>query len=118
MRVKRDARALEEAIATGMVQSKGLGKKKRAEQGEALQRTAWQSAARAQTFASPPCPCRLRTLPTTPSCCPFIAAAAAKNRDRGLMEAGPSFKNGVLRVKPLHKQRAESGKLRLPKGVL
>ncbi len=40
MRVKRDARALEEAIATGMVQSKGLGKKKRAEQGEALQRTA------------------------------------------------------------------------------
>ncbi|KXZ56751.1 hypothetical protein GPECTOR_1g677 [Gonium pectorale] len=74
MASKRQARALEEAIETGMVQRKGLGKKKRALQ--------------------------------------------AKNRDRGLMEAGPSFRNGVLRVKPLKKQRAESGKLRLPKGML
>ncbi|GFR41046.1 hypothetical protein Agub_g1480 [Astrephomene gubernaculifera] len=71
---KRQARALEEAIETGMVQRKGMGKKKRADR--------------------------------------------AKNRDRGLMEAGPGFKNGVLRVKPLQKTRVESGKLRLPKGVL
>jgi hypothetical protein len=34
------------------------------------------------------------------------------------MEAGPSFKNGILRVKPMKKTRAESGKLRLPKGML
>ncbi|GIL42960.1 hypothetical protein Vafri_778 [Volvox africanus] len=71
---KRQARALEEAIETGMVQRKGLGKKKR--------------------------------------------ALKAKNRDRGLMEVGTSFKNGVLRVKPLKKVPTESGKLRLPKGVL
>ncbi|KAG2442548.1 hypothetical protein HXX76_002634 [Chlamydomonas incerta] len=45
-------------------------------------------------------------------------ATAAKNRDRGLMEAGPSFKNGILRVKPMAKARNELGKLRLPKGVL
>lgn len=41
---------------------------------------------------------------------------AAKNRDRGLMEAGPSFKNGVLRVKPIKKTNTNVGKLRLPKG--
>ena len=33
MAAKRQARALEEAIETGMVQRKGLGKKKRALQG-------------------------------------------------------------------------------------
>ncbi|KAG2499871.1 hypothetical protein HYH03_002162 [Edaphochlamys debaryana] len=74
MAAKREAKALEEAIETGMVQRKGLGKKKRALQ--------------------------------------------AKNRDRGLMEAGPSFKGGVLRIKPLKKQRQESATLRLPKGML
>ncbi|GIL73017.1 hypothetical protein Vretimale_4653 [Volvox reticuliferus] len=71
---KRQARALEEAIESGMVQRKGLNKKKRA----------WK----------------------------------AKNRDRGLMEAGPSFKNGVLRIKPLKKMSTETGKFKLPKGVL
>jgi hypothetical protein len=28
----------------------------------------------------------------------FACASAAKQRDRGLMEAGPGFKNGVLRL--------------------
>ncbi|PNH12367.1 hypothetical protein TSOC_000665 [Tetrabaena socialis] len=74
MAVKRQARALEEAIETGMVQRKGLGKKKRVVQ--------------------------------------------AKSRDRGLMEAGKGFKNGVLRVKPMKKASSGGGMLKLPKGVL
>lgn len=51
---QREAVALQEAIAAGMVKAKGRGKKQRAEK--------------------------------------------AKQRDKGLMEAGPGFKNGVLRL--------------------
>jgi len=53
-RAKRDAAALEEAIASGMVQKKGMGKKKRAQK--------------------------------------------QKEIDRGLMEDGGAFRNGVLKV--------------------
>lgn len=53
-RAKREAVALEEAIASGMVQKKGMGKKKRAEKQKGL--------------------------------------------DRGLMEDGGAFRNGVLKV--------------------
>ncbi|GLC51111.1 hypothetical protein PLESTB_000467000 [Pleodorina starrii] len=113
MAAKRQARALEEAIETGMVQRKGLGKKKRALKGGqnskqptptghySHERTNERTSSSRTDVLSLPC-----------------NTHAAKNRDRGLMEAGPSFKNGILRVKPMKKTRAESGKLRLPKGVL
>lgn len=140
---QREAAALAEAIAAGMVKAKGRGKKLRAEKGMwVLRMQSWprplpgrvqqwrgwrwcwgatslrvcgKEEARTRTAAG--C-CNdagvHRTVAlsdwtaSVPVCLPLSphlrhaldvpCTPAAKQRDRGLMEAGPGFKNGVLRL--------------------
>lgn len=89
---RREAAALQEAIAAGMVKAKGRGKKQRAQKGA----PAW--AVRVRVRVLPACAVGAPDARMLLACC-----CAAKSRDKGLQEAGPGFKNGVLRLPKLKK---------------